>query len=929
MNKEDLGEFLNSLNQQRQNKGGEEQGNNGQNGGSDNMPEEAPPTAAPSEANSGIGTDDLDVNKDDESNLKKLDDKYKDVKDKYQAGKDTLNDIRNLRNRNKKPKTKKLNNFQKGGKNNKTKKPNKPPKAKKPLKSRSANKAGNQAKRQATKQAGKKAVKKGTKLGAKLGAKLAAKGGILAFFATPPGWIVLIVIVCLILIIGILSFFGIMGDMIIGIISGLLQGIWDGCETIFNGDQAEAKINTKQILEAAQYLDEMGYDLEGMGFFKTEYAGVAENKLWREGENYNKWYNENGELITEQKYWWKNKTKNDYIFRILEEDENGNVKIPAQGEPKGEIYKGAKRLTDNLALYSFPIQWYLVTALRSYINGTYGGMVVQDGYEGNYIWNCVLDNLAFDSGKHSVKVTASLGQKWKDFWHRDIDAVSLNVSLEDWTDKYGTSYEFLVCLHLGTLSPEFVLDLCGQGGTESAQVNYNNRTQVIISARHQGGELNVEYTDPSTGEVIDDLRGKFQSGTVNGVPIDTTVMDFFNKAGMVFTKKDGGGNIIAYLMNYPYIQRTVNHWYRDVIFVSEGNNNGRDDGTNINCYDVTQEKKVYLGNDSFKESKNFPSEYKLYLDFCDPDNNRVNGGLTQVRRPYYIDREPKIMKLIRENEYHVFKGTYNNKLVSKEDVPNMSESEKKEFASNLPYYTDKRKIKFLGSIKDGIQLLESVETVRAQYNLRDLKEILAYYNYVIEEETDENQGAEGEYSTATNKEENAEKIAYENWCRQWNNRVRGYVIMKSDNKTIKEIRQEEKNWGDYIPESYFDEINTSSLQINNYNTKQNDDNSLVILARSIGGTGFSEGEDVCSTVNGKIISKSENSIIIKSDGGTVLNISNISTNDELNVGDTVYIGTQIAKTTNENIKVTLKDKYHKTLNAEEYININVLINKYA
>lgn len=47
--------------------------------------------------------------------------------------------------------------------------------------------------------------------------------------------------------------------------------MWDALETVFTGDQAEAKINDEQVKNAASYLEQMGYDLVGMGFVKTEY----------------------------------------------------------------------------------------------------------------------------------------------------------------------------------------------------------------------------------------------------------------------------------------------------------------------------------------------------------------------------------------------------------------------------------------------------------------------------------------------------------------------------------------------------------------------------------------------------------------------------------------------------------------------------------
>ena len=296
-----------------------------------------------------------------------------------------------------------------------------------------------------------------------------------------------------------------------------------------------------------------------------------------------------------------------------------------------------------------------------------------------------------------------------------------------------------------------------------------------------------------------------------------------------------------------------------------------------------------------------------------------DGGVVQTKRPYYIDKEPKIIHLLNNNEYHVFKGTYSSQLVKNEQaVKDMdSDADRIEFANNLPYYTDKRKIKFLSTIKDGIQLLEQIKTSQAQYNLRDLKEILSYYNYIIEEEDDE----EEEYSSATDKAEKEAEILYEAWVKEWSNRVSGYVTPNGDDFIMHE--GENVEWGSYVDSSTID-VATRTV-----NTNTLDDRSMTIAARTIGGTGFNEDEAVCSTINGTVVALDDNSITIKSDNGTVMNISNVDTNSEINVGDIVYVGTEVARTTNKDINVILKDKYHNALNAEEIVDINVLINQYA
>lgn len=301
-----------------------------------------------------------------------------------------------------------------------------------------AKQAGKEGAKQAGKEGAKQAAKEGAKAAAKAGTKVAAKAGIAA---SPPVLIAILVIVAIIFLIGIISFFSIMGDMIIGKTKGFLQGVWDALETVFTGDQAEAKINDEQVKNAASYLEQMGYDLVGMGFVKTEYNTTNKN----EGEPWNKWYNENGELIEEG-----SSNKKDLIERDTTEDE-------AEGEKSGAEQKDPIN-----KIKSEPIRKYLVASLRSYINGTYGGMVVQEGHENDGLWDTIFDNIAFNSKEHTLTVTKG--------------DTHVKVNLESWTAKYGMAYEFLVCLHIGTLAPEFVMELAGDA---------NDRVKVVVNFYEQ------------------------------------------------------------------------------------------------------------------------------------------------------------------------------------------------------------------------------------------------------------------------------------------------------------------------------------------------------------------------------------------------------------------------------------------------------------
>ena len=430
---------------------------NGNDGGSEE--EESPEDENDEEDNDNDNDEDKDDD-DDEENDNGNDDKNSDNDNENNNKPDENENKSNDKNSDDKENSdkpdSKENKKEKDSKNQNNKEPQSPTDNKKPAEKPQTPKAGQAGAKEGTKQAGKEgakqagkkgakqagkegvkqAAKAGAKAAAKAGTKVAAKAGIAA---SPPVLIVILVIVAIILLIGIISFFSIMGDMIIGKLKNFLQGVWDAIQTVTTGDQAYANINDEHVKNAASYLEQMGYDLIGMGFVKTEYNTTNKN----EGEAWNKWYNENGELIEEG-----TSNKKDLIER--EED-------TTEDESEGEK-SGAEQKDPIKKIKSEPIRKYLVTALRSYINGTYGGMVVQEGHEADGLWNTVFDKIAFNSKEHTLTVTKG--------------DTHVKVNLESWTAKYGMSFEFLVCLHLGTLAPEFVMDLAGDA---------DNRVKVVVN----------------------------------------------------------------------------------------------------------------------------------------------------------------------------------------------------------------------------------------------------------------------------------------------------------------------------------------------------------------------------------------------------------------------------------------------------------------
>lgn len=98
-----------------------------------------------------------------------------------------------------------------------------------------------------------------------------------------------IVILVIIIIVGVLMFFVFMPGMVAEKLKQVAQSIVDWFQSKWEG-AAEAYTNEEQILEVANYLDQMGYDLKGYGFVTEDVKkelnnGYIDNGIGRSSDD--------------------------------------------------------------------------------------------------------------------------------------------------------------------------------------------------------------------------------------------------------------------------------------------------------------------------------------------------------------------------------------------------------------------------------------------------------------------------------------------------------------------------------------------------------------------------------------------------------------------------------------------------------------------
>ena len=102
----------------------------------------------------------------------------------------------------------------------------------------------------------------------------AGSGGLIAGLGS-----VFLIVLIIFIVLGILFFFITMPGFVVGKIGQALDNFLIGVQNFFDGDKAaERTVTREQIVKAAKYLDNMGYDLQGYGFLDEEGKSIISGK---------------------------------------------------------------------------------------------------------------------------------------------------------------------------------------------------------------------------------------------------------------------------------------------------------------------------------------------------------------------------------------------------------------------------------------------------------------------------------------------------------------------------------------------------------------------------------------------------------------------------------------------------------------------------
>ncbi|MGN1329843.1 MAG: hypothetical protein ACI4VN_00695, partial [Clostridia bacterium] len=479
--------------------------------------------------------------------------------------------------------------------------------------------------------------------------------------------------------------------------------LWDGLQGYFVG-MDNALVNKDDILGAAQYLYDMGYDLVGMGFAESvEIVGQKDengNKIPADEE-----HQENEIIDIDAPYLRaylvaENRTYliNNYTFNVS--DAIGSIFDGSFFEEGSEAFgTGLIDLDDGLlGALSMPIK-----AIR-----------IADFNVGEWI-----DGVKIERETNQLRIRR-LNLELA-FWKSHFDYTY--YSLEGWSGRYGKPFELMITLHVATMAPDLVKEFA---------LNEDLDAKVHVKMRDVtfGGTVYVDGTS------IDDIpEGTYSDDT----------MEWLEDL-----QKDKAEEIKT---SIPYISSVTKHWFRNVYFEGtdsvgassntdvgiDGDADGLEDFNQSTGEKTQISRKLTSADDVYKKGEDIDATME-YTDDDIPEElagkkittkGTMEDGISQTKEGVRGLTNPTTKAIFKggtvdgktyEGKYYIYDGTV-------ERAKAIQAARRGEDNG-----VTKEKVNLTKESLQAFTILEGSETLDAQFIYRDLKELVIEIGYFERED---------------------------------------------------------------------------------------------------------------------------------------------------------------------------------------------------
>ena len=487
------------------------------------------------------------------------------------------------------------------------------------------------------------------------------------------GFKVMIIIIAIVAVIafliGIISFFLTMPDMVRGRVIELADDIWSTVWGTVVGE-AKTKVNDEDVLNVAKYLENMGYSIKGYGFGEPK-------------------RDENGKLTDID-------GERNYIFAYL--------------------------TAENKTYLIANDTWNLADFVKDVLEGFEDKDLNASWGDGMIVLNEKLvdeDSVSIDRKKRLMEVHIQTERN-------EEDAVDIyQYNLDGWMGRYGKPIEFLLALHTGTMAPDFAYEVAvGDEFDTKVYVKFK-KVSTTVRLKYNGLYVTKADGDPDGMQYAKDFVEEQTEETQDW--IDSLPPEQQNQDADTLVKQRYGINMedindaIKYqedntkITYVPYIRAVGDHWFRDLDFkdcyiqtekeITDKGKYGVFDIEEIKdgmIHQIKEPKIVGDGNAAYSEGEEDDDGFFNFSS--DSSDEEESSDDTNATTPSGSNYEGKKMDDLLKNKYKIADG-----------LTGVSDEE---------YSIDWKMMRY------SITMLETVHSEDAQLILRDLKRYLNKRNFV-------------------------------------------------------------------------------------------------------------------------------------------------------------------------------------------------------
>ena len=286
---------------------------------------------------------------------------------------------------------------------------------------------------------------------------------------------IIVVIIAIIFIMGLVMFYTLMPGLILGKLDELAGNIWANFYGFFTGDYTTATISKQDVIDLAQYMENMGYDVQTYGLGEVTYK--------EDGKTLN---NRNGKSREIEKIGKTVDGKN-YLQAYIAAEENTYVlaKFNVFGAVKGAISNLFDNNSDKEEIENMDADEEYddeddeenedEKSIKELSKENSTGMINVQGHNDNFLKTANSSYVKIDRQNKKMSVFTDTHGKGEVF----------SYDLDNWLSRYGRPKELLLAIHLSTMMPDLAYKIA------TAQ-SFNTKVNLGIQ------DIKVTYTVQAT-----------------------------------------------------------------------------------------------------------------------------------------------------------------------------------------------------------------------------------------------------------------------------------------------------------------------------------------------------------------------------------------------------------------------------------------------